>query len=297
MTYPILPLSYPAGSSSTDPDRYRFIQPGHSQRLMQLNDLFPDLRKDINSSAIIVDAYPASLGLVGIAPSIDTYLHSPTFISALRLARQELRPVFLAAQPLVGAGLLLEVSKSEFQLPRRILWGTGGYLMPNSLESFVKEVLRSLGCEIRFLYSYGVAEIGHTCFAATERSDAGHPCYRKVAPSVTADIVGDDRQLRLASPDGRQVLTGDHASVSEGVWTLTSGGQRVHPDVLAELECWSHEDWSRRTGYLHATPAKTFIQLRPGIDVVEGTSEVEFYDFWRRFEGSLTTKPVWKLHE
>lgn len=297
MSFPVQQRSYPAGASSTDPDRSRFVEIGRSARLMQLANVFPELREYITSSSEIINAYPATLGLVGIAPLTDSYLHSPTFISAFRSAEQEARPVILAAQPLVGASLIHELCRSGFRIPSQILWGVGGYLMPLSLESFVKAILKSKGSEIKFLYSYGVAEIGHTCFAATDRAETGQPRYRKVAPSVTADAVGDDNQLRLTSANGREVLTGDHASTSDDIWTLRSGIDRAHPKVLEELESWNHDDWSRRTGYLHATASQTFIQLRCEIDSMVGSSEVEFYEFWRLYGGSFTTKPIWKLHE
>lgn len=297
MSFPIQQHSYPAGASSTDPDRSRLVELGASERLKQLADVFPSLRQYINSSSSIINAYPATLGLDGIAPSTDTYLHPPTFISAMRKAAQEARPVILAAQPLVGAALLLEFCQTEFQSPTQILWGVGGYLTPHSLESFVREILRLRGCEVDFLYSYGVAEIGHTCFAATGRCGEGHPCYLKVASSVTAEVVGDDQQLHLTSKTGRRVITGDTASVSGDNWTLTSGTERAHPTVLNELESWNKEEWTRRTGYLHATESEIHIQLRAGIRSSAGTFEVEFYEFRRRFGGEFTTKPVWKLHQ
>ncbi|MCB9924531.1 MAG: hypothetical protein H6822_20300 [Planctomycetaceae bacterium] len=296
MTFPIQQRSFPAGASSTDPDRSRLVEVGQSKRLLQLTDAFPNLRKDITSSTLIISAYPASLGLTGVAPLADTYLHAPTSISAFRWAEQESRPVLFAAQPLAGADILLEFCRSDFNIPSRILWAVGGYPMPLSLEVFIREMLKSRGCELVFLYSYGVAEIGHTCFAATDRSESGQPCYKKVASTVSAETVGDDCLLRLTSATGVQVLTGDHALVSGDVWTLTSGVDRLHPNVLAELESWSHSDWSRRTGYLHATATETSIQVRRNVELDGEPSEVEFHNFWRRYGGSFTTKPVWKLH-
>lgn len=300
MSYPMPTLSFPAGASSTNPDRSRFIGPSDSQRLLQLANAMPELRRYLNSSSLVINAYPASLGLGGVAPLVDTYLHDKTFIAAFRSAERESRPVVLAAQPLMGADLLLEFCARGFKAPSEMLWAVGGYPLPRSLEVFIQSTMRSLGCEIRFLYSYGVAEIGHTCFAATERCQSGHPIYSKVAPTVTAEIVGEDHLLRLTSPQGRAVLTEDYATNCDDRWTLISGNERLHPSVLEELESWGHEDWSRRTGYLHATVKKNeksmVFQLRREVDLAVGPSEIDYFNFWRLHGGSLTCKPVWKLH-
>ncbi|MEI8022434.1 MAG: hypothetical protein WCH39_29765, partial [Schlesneria sp.] len=65
--------------------------------------------------------------------------------------------VLLTAQPLVGADLLLRATQERIELPKKILWGTGGYYLPVSLENYVRHHLGEYGIEVRFVYSYGMA--------------------------------------------------------------------------------------------------------------------------------------------
>ncbi|GAA5510579.1 hypothetical protein [Novipirellula caenicola] len=286
-------LSYAAGSSSLEPYGFRILGQSDNQRLAQLLASFPKLATMLHPESLIVSAYPAALGLSGFAPFVDTYLHPPTFIRAMRLAALENRTVVMAAQPLAGVDLLLRTLRNRLEIPERILWAAGGYYFPSSLERFVSEQLRQHGCDIEFLHCYGVAEIGHTCFAAMQRFDSGHPRFHKVATEVAASVVGTDSRLALHHENGRAIVTEDYADQIDGEWLIQSGHGRMCPQVRDELESWTSHDWNRRTGYLSVDATGMIFQLREWIDSEPDNNERRYFQFWEQYGGSMQCKPKW----
>ena len=290
MSLPNHQLSFAAGSNSLDPHGYRVIDESARCRLTQLTKTFPILTSFLNSSSLIISAYPAALGLTGLAPFVDTYLHPETFIRAMRLAVAESRPVVLVAQPLVGADLILQYCRKEFEFPSRLLWASGGYPLPISLEKFVLELTSSRSCDTTVLHSYGVAEIGHSCFAAMDRFDSGIPRFKKVATEVTAHLSPASGQLSLKL-NNRCVQTGDTAKIIDGDWEIESG--RLDLLIREELESWSALKWERRTGYLIAKNRTSVFQLREGVSESGASDESHYHKFWHLYGGSLTAKPLW----
>lgn len=295
-------LSYAAGSTSLDPDGYRLIGQADGKRLGELVSVFPSLATHIDPESLIINAYPAALGLQGFAPLVDTYLHPPTFIRAMRLAARQMRTVVLAAQPLVGADLLIRFARTGFEMPDQLLWATGGYYLPASLQKTVSEMLKQLGCDLRVMHCYGVAEVGHTCFAAIDRFPCGLPRYRLVAGHVNASVDSQQR-LVLASRD-RTLVTEDHATESQQHWKIRSGPSRMSAGILQTLESWTPDQWMRRTGYLSADSDSSWLQLREWIQPEQGHGpvnrvhrqrEIGFHRFWERFGGSLHAKPKWSF--
>ena len=285
--------SYAAGSTSSDPDGYRRVETTSPSRLPQLLATFAPLRSWIHSQSLIISAYPASLGLTGSAPLVDTYLHPPAFLRACHLAQRERRDVVFASQPLFGAQLIGQLCDAAADVPSRMLWAVGGYPLPQSLEAFIRRRLEVRGCELKVLQAYGVAEIGHTCFAAIERSAAGWPLYRQVAQEVSAEIVGRDHRLKLTAASGRSIVTGDRAERIDDHWRLTNGTDRVDPIILRQLDSWTDDHWKRRTGYLHATEDHAAFQLRPDHEPSGDQAETPFHEFWSRHGGWWTCKPRW----
>ncbi len=284
-------LSYAAGSTSLDPNGYRLIGENDGQRLTQLLAVFPDLSSIISPNCLIINAYPAALGLQGFAPYVDTYLHAPTLIRALRLAAQQERPVVFAAQPIVGADLLIKAIDAGWELPQSMLWATGGYYFPHSLERYIAKRLRLAGCEVRFLHCYGVAEIAHTCFAATSRFSDGTPRYRKIIDPV--EVGKSSAGFMTLALNGRRVVTSDYVKRIKNEWSIDNGPSRLSLRVANELESWNEGEWSRRTGYLKSTQGSIEYQLREHIELVETEAEHRFHRFWEAFGGSLQSKPQW----
>lgn len=287
-------LSYAAGSNSREPYGYRVMDDSGREKLLALVGYFPVLKEFLSPEGMIVSAYPAALGLTGVGTFVDTYLHSTTFMRALRLAARESRTVLVAAQPLVCADFLWQHYNSHFETPGRMVLALGGYYLPTSLEQFLRTLMAERGCSVKILHSYGVAEVGHTCFASMSRFECGSPRYTHVATDVTTSIHASSKELSLASTN-RLVQTGDHAEVIEGTWRIKSSESRLHPQIVAELESWTADDWKRRTGYLKTNGHRFYFQLRQDAENRRRADELSFFDFWKEFGGSFTCKPDWSL--
>lgn len=286
-------ISFSAGSESLDSNKFRIIEEQASDRLEGIVKLFPELKQFLGDSSLIVSAYPAALGLKGYAPLVDTYLHLPHLIRAFRLAAQENRNVFFVAQPLAGAELLFQCAKNGQCLPQRMLFASGGYYFPSSLERFLKQFALDRGCRIEFLYSYGAAEIGHTCFAATSRGNDNTPDYRQIAKQLEIEVDEHSGEMCLGNRNGKRVRTGDFASVEHGIWKIKPGDSRISSSVLNELERWTDSDWTRKTGYLNKSDNGLEYQLRRDNRVSAKNNEIEYYEFTRTYGCSLLDKPRW----
>ena len=288
---PARPLSYPAGASAWDPYRFRVVGSESPNWRSRLIGCFPAVAEFFGPQSLVISAYPATLGLTGFCPSVETFLHPATFFSALQLAALEDRPVLLAAQPLIGADLLYRAIQEHLPLPRKILWGTGGYETPVSLEHFVRSRLRDCGVEIRCLYSYGMAEVGHSLLCAMERTSSGSPAYRQIADDIQVQT-DESSQLVIVDRNGRPFPTGDFAEQHDGSWSIRSSPHRLDPRVKAMLESWGDREWSRRTGYLSASDRRVKFQLRERVRKQEA-NELCYHLFWHRFGGAITMKPKW----
>ncbi len=286
-------LSYAGGSTSLDPNGFRVIGRGDHSRILELLTAFPSLGEILNDHCMIISAYPAALGIQASVPFVDTYLHTPTLIRSLRLAAQQGRNVVFAAQPLAGADLLLKMLRSPFDMPRRMLWAAGGYYFPASLLEYMQYQLAARGCELRVLFCYGIAEVGHTCFAATQRDEKGEPLYRLVAGDVVATVESETKRLVL-SREGRAVCTGDYAHRVGETWRILNSPERVSPQVRSEIESWHGHQWASRTGYLRYQSGSFTFQLREGHSTKEDRESLSFHRFWERYGGSLQSKPTWQ---
>ena len=299
--FPIEVRSYPAGTTSTAPDGYRRVVGDSDHRWTILHHHFPGLRRFLTSSSLLINAYPAALGLAGRMPLVPHALHRPTFVRGLASAVQEARPVVLAAQPLAGADHLLFAADAERELPSEILWVTGGYPLPRSLEAVVRRRLAERESRLSVLFSYGVAEVGHTCFAADRRDAAGRPIYRCLIPGLQVDSVeersaGVGEESYLVHPNGRRANTGDRLEAVADGWRIHSGPKRLAPQVQAELERWDEARWRRRTGYLRfagSASHRTHFQLRDTIEMAVDRNEVTYHDFADRYGGTFQVKPRW----
>ncbi|MDA8743733.1 hypothetical protein N9N28_03765 [Rubripirellula amarantea] len=289
-------LSYAAGSTSLEPGGYRVIGHGDHGRIGELVQAFPSLGQVLNDRAMIISAYPAALGIQTSVPFVDTYLHAPTLIRSLRLATQQERSVVFAAQPLAGADLLIKMLNTPYGLPKRMLWAAGGYYFPASLETYMTQQLADRGCQLDVLHCYGVAEVGHTCFAATHRDELGEPLYRLVASDVLASV--DDQQGSLVlSREGRSICTGDYAQAIGDHWLIRSSAYRLASQVRREIESWRAEQWVSRTGYLRYESDRFTFQLREGHQPNGQKTLLSFHQFWERHGGSLQSKPTWQSFE
>lgn len=284
-------LSYSAGSSSLDPYKFRVIdQSGPSTKMSTLVSLFPELQRFFvdPSQTLVVDAYPAALGGMESMTRVFTYLHPPTCTRALRLAASENLQVVFIAQPLAGAELLMQAMDSEMDWPAELLWATGGYPLPASLERSLAYSLAERGCRMSVLQAYGVAELDHTLLASMHRDEQSRPIYQWVDPDLeltrenrerygltgsTESSVGPTETLvgpteTLTGPTGSLTYRGVPVPNDDRI-EATQAGYRIHgnaslypDDVLQWLEQWEPSDWRRYTGYLFASEKSIYLQRR-----------------------------------
>lgn len=255
-------LSYSAGSTSIDPHKYRVIDSqGAAIKMQRLVGLFPELIRFFAdpTQSLVVDAYPASLGGMESMTRVITYLHPPTCTRALRLAASEsLRAIFIA-QPLAGADLLLQTLSGEMDWPEEMLWATGGYPLPASLQRSVEEWLAERGCRLSVLQAYGVAELDHTLMASMHRDDDTVPIYHVVDPELECIPDENDSTGKSRTIDEIRFRGVTHSNSDRLEW-IDAGkpgtGFRIRGDsslyeegVLEWLENWQPIDWENHTGH------------------------------------------------
>ncbi|MEM9826640.1 MAG: hypothetical protein AAF958_08625 [Planctomycetota bacterium] len=317
-------LSYAAGSQSRDPHGYRVVDGADATRIGEICVLFPRVATYLNDRTMVLLAYPATLGIQSPGVLIDTYLHPPTFIRAIHLASLEERPVILAAQPLMGADLILRALAAGVPFPKRMLWASGGYGLPESLEDFVRRRLQAAGCQLEVLHCYGTAEVGHSLFVAMERLPSGRPRYRKAAQHVRTRMDEDRSRLEVITDSNSHTL--DDIVRQDGEdFEIVPQAKRVCEDVDRELESWTDWQWSRWTGRVARVDGKWVVQCREDVEVptrhdsarekpsqreptgedsaseeVSGEAsadriEMGFHEFFSGHGGSILTKPEWGI--
>ena len=261
-------LSYSAGSTSLDPFKFRVIDAQKpTDKMSRLATIFPDLQPFFvdPSQSLVVDAYPAALGGMDAMTRVITYLHPPTCIRALRLATAEKRRVVFIAQPLAGADLLLQAMDTQMDWPSKLLWATGGYPLPASLQSSVEAWLAERGCRLTVLQAYGVAELDHTLMASMHRDSESRPIYQLIDPRLELDARDDgcslNKHIRFQG-----TRTANHDRIES-----CGGGYRIHGNpslycdgALRWLDQWQPGDWRNYTGYLSDRDGVAALQQRRG---------------------------------
>lgn len=286
-------ISFSAGTTSTDPYGFRVLATGAQSKVTKLAKLFPELSGYADRSSILINAYGASLGLDGAMNYVDTYLNKNTFCRALTLAAKEKRLAIVTAQPLIGAEFLLNCCDKQVPFPTRILWAVGGYYLPKSLERTMRLACEERGCSLDIIHCYGVAEIGHTCFAATERGSDGLPLYIQADDNVIARI-DEAGELVIESRCPRvTIATSDHGARIGDRWKITSGRERLSEDVQDLLESWTSGEWRLRSGRLQFIDSGWVFQLREGQAANASQTSVRYFEFCEMFGVELTSKPNW----
>lgn len=251
-------LSYSAGSTSRDPYKFRVInQASPPTKLRSLIETFDELAPFFANpnNALVVDGYPAALGGLDSMTRVVTYLHPPTCARALELAAlEDWRAVFIA-QPLAGAHLLLSAIEQGIQWPREVLWATGGYPLPASLESLISQSLIDQNCDLTVMQAYGIAELDHTLLAATQRDTQGRPIYHRIDDELTFES-GLHERAESSNPfvslryKGKLFTNQDLVKPSGSTYRLGGNPTRYDERVVEWLESWQSRDWERFTGYL-----------------------------------------------
>lgn len=288
-------LSYSAGSTQTGPDGYRKLRPRTS--LLEITGRrWPDLVEALGERPVLfINAYPAMGGPLANGIFVDTYLSPRVLSRALQLGKAAGHPVILLGQPLFLADALLRHVAAERALPETLMIWAGGYVMHRSLEQTLVELLSPHLRRLIVLQYFGAAEVDAGCLMARERNAQGELVYyprEDVEPAVD----GEDLLLTLRSATGETVVdrfrTGDLARPCGDGWVVWNP-QRLHPKVNEALESWSREDWTRRTGYVQREGEEILVQLRQGESPREET-EIEHFEFARRFGFSWLDKPYWR---
>src|SRR5690606_18686184 len=103
---------------------------------------------------------------------------------ALHFAHLEQMPVMLIGQPLFMADLLFRHISKNPVLPHTLLFATGGYVMPRSLENALRALVAPYCPDFNIIHGYGVAEVDAGCLFASRRTVEGHLVYEPRGPDV-----------------------------------------------------------------------------------------------------------------
>lgn len=289
-------LSYSAGSTQLGPLGFRKLRsrPGLFAAALAR---WPELGAALGGrTPMLVNAYPAAVGVLSTGITVDTYLSPRVMSRALRLAALAEHPVILCGQPLFVVDALLQHVRAERALPATLLLIVGGYVMPRSLERMLQSMLAGRVERLLLLHGYGTAEVDAGCMMARERDPAGRLVYYP-RDDVEPELEGDALLLSLRGPAGEleieRFATGERAERRpDGGWVLWNHG-RLHPLVHAELESWSDTEWRRRTGYVRREGETVWIQLRQAEHPTH-ERELDHWDFGRRHGFSWLDKPYWR---
>lgn len=289
-------ISYSAGSTQTGPAGFRKLRsrPGLLPAALAR---WPELAEVLaGAPPLIINAYPASIGIAGGGISIDTYLSPRVLARALQLAARTERPAVLCGQPLFVADALRKHLDANYPLPRTLWIMVGGYALPASLERTLTEWMVDTQVErLLFLQGYGVAEVDAGCMMGRERDAEDRLIYHP-RPDVDVELDGEEILLSLRGPEGERIVdrwrSGDSGARSGEGWVLWNH-RRYHPRVEATLESWSPADWTRRTGYVRREGERLWLQLREG-QTPTHADELDFWDFGRAHGFAWLDKPYWR---
>lgn len=289
-------LSYSSGTHENGPYGYRTLRTG-GDVMGLLQQRWPRVLASFGGRLpVVINAYPASLGRFDFGVFVDSYLSLSTGSRAMHLAALENMPVMLLGQPLLVADLMYRHLANNPTMPDTLVIGTGGYVMPRSLESALLGLLRERCSNVHIVHGYGVAEVDSSCLLAVDRNPDGHLVYHPRA-DVRVDF-DPDQQLLLTLLDANtgaplveRFPTGDGGKPTDDGGYLVWNHERLHPHVLRLLESWKPRDWERRTGYLYYGKEIRF-QLRKHHDP-EIALEAEFHEYEKRYGQSWLFKPVW----
>lgn len=143
-----------------------------------------------------------------------------------------------------------------------------------------------------FLHAYGLAEVDFAVFIGERRGDT-QLLYRPVASHVEYRIVDHELRLRVKGTETPWHCTGDFAD-DDACGLRISPGRRLSTDILSQLENWGAPEWARRTGYLARDGDGVIYQLRAVIDDPTSLpSDINYWEFCRRFRVSFLDKPNW----
>ncbi len=284
-------ISYPAGSTNLDCERFRLLGSG-GDRLAAALKVFPQLGRLMNTAPpLIICCYPAALGAFPGAVFLDTYLRPANFIRGLALAASRDMTAIVISQPLIVADLLVRALLARVPLPQRMLIAVGGYAMPASLERFIATLLHVGGCEhFEILHAYGVAEVDFGILAAL-RDEQGALLYRPLTQDVEVRLQGGRIELRRPASAG-WVKTDDRAEATADGLLIHGNAARQHPRTMAELERWDYDGWWRCTGRLGADLSRRQRQLRRHVKDAQA-GELSFHAFFETCGGDELEKPDW----
>jgi hypothetical protein len=287
-------LSYSSGRQDQGPYGFRVLRKGGTVMPL-LARRWPGVLASFGGrTPIVINAYPATLGVFEFGVMVDSYMSLATGSRAMHLAALEKMPVMLLGQPCFVADLMYRHLAKNPVMPDTLIIGTGGYVMPRSLQNSLEELCRAQVQSMHVVQGYGVAEVDSSCMLAVTRDADGNLVYYP-RDDVRVDLDGERLLLSLRGPDGDLVMDrfdgGDSARATPDGGYLIWNHERLHPHVLRILESWSPRDWERRTGYLYYGREIRF-QLRKGFEP-EIALEAEFHDYMKRYGQQWLFKPEW----
>lgn len=283
-------ISYSAGTSDLSAWKFRVLKA--SDRIAEVIRRYPALTAVFSGvPPIIINGYPASLGVFPSGVFLDTYMRPINLARGLALAADLGAPVVFLAQPLVAASMLLRASSLVTDGPQSLILAVGGYFCPPSLESFLVDCGNRISKSTTIVHAYGVAEADYACLVGISRNSSGDVLYNLVTPDYRLDILNGDLRLRH-NLSGSIIETGDLAEQGDGGVVIRNGEQRLHPLVKNDLADWRNSHWERRTGYLRATSTGMLYQLRENA-LHPSDGEVDYYEFCRAYGMSFADKPIW----
>lgn len=288
-------LSYSSGSHNRGPHGFRVVREGGGI-LGVLNRKWPSVLAPIaGRTPIVINGYPANIGRYDFGVLVDSYLSLSTGSRALHLAHLENMPVLLLGQPLYVADLLFRHLSSNAVMPDTLIIGTGGYVMPKSLQTALTDLLAQHCKHVAAVHGYGVAEVDAGCLVGVDRNADAQVVYYPRDNFVGVDFEGEKLFLSLKNAAGEILMdrfdTGDFGKATDDGGFLIWNNDRLHPNVLKILESWSPEEWAQRTGYLYYGRELRF-QVRRG-KTPKGQIEADFHDYAKRYGHSWLFKPEW----
>lgn len=281
-------LSFSSGTDSEDPFRYRIVRPVRGL-LPAVSIHAPGLVRRLHERPpLVIQAYPATLGLSGLGPLVDTYLNPHTACRALDLAVACGRDALVCATPLMAAHILRVHIQRQAALPGNIILALGGYPLPLSLERALRSWCGSSGAEVSIVQFYGQSEIDSALLFSLKRDQDGNALYHP------------REGVRIHQADGATVIelegsafeADDEFSHSPGGW-IVRNTMRWRREALDTIEQWSERQWRRRTGYMaREVQVPWRCQLREG-ECAESEDEIGHFAFCERYGMAWYRKPAW----